>query len=133
VSGSLDLESGNFTEKVTGFSSRIANLFREKAHIVGEAVGTFKSAMDLQSSFQKLQEMEKAPEEGGAGGENVGGAGRRGRDQRSEVVTEERGADGLTESERQRKRDLEQEAASKGMVSFANNHVNDISKINYTC
>lgn len=45
--------------KCRGFGSRISGLMREKAHIVSETYGTLKTAVALQSSFTKLQEMEK--------------------------------------------------------------------------
>jgi hypothetical protein len=58
-----DLENVNVLKKAWGFGSRISGLVREKAHIVSETYGTIKTAVALQSSFSKLQEMEKKKEE----------------------------------------------------------------------
>ncbi|KAI9099478.1 hypothetical protein DFS34DRAFT_593128 [Phlyctochytrium arcticum] len=64
----MDAEDGPVLKRAWGFGSRFAGIMREKAHIIGETVGTFKTALDLQSSFAKLQEMEKKKEEKKAAG-----------------------------------------------------------------
>ncbi|RKO91127.1 X-domain of DnaJ-containing-domain-containing protein, partial [Blyttiomyces helicus] len=58
----IDAEDGPIIRRAWGFGSRVAGLMREKAHIVGETVGTLRTALDLQSSFAKLQNMEKKKE-----------------------------------------------------------------------
>ncbi|KAJ3017311.1 hypothetical protein HKX48_003625 [Thoreauomyces humboldtii] len=61
--GKMDAEDGPVLKRAWGFGSRFAGAFREKAHIIGETVGTLRTAMDLQSSFSKLQELEKKKED----------------------------------------------------------------------
>ncbi|KAJ3260292.1 hypothetical protein HK103_000927 [Boothiomyces macroporosus] len=89
--------NGNVFNRTWGFGSRFVNGFREKAHIISETVGTVKTAFDLQSSFTKLQNLEKKAE--GEGEENA--------------VQKE-----LTDEERELKAKLEHEAASKGMEAL---------------
>jgi hypothetical protein len=81
-----------------GFGYRFANGLKEKAHIVSETVGTVRTAFDLQSSFTKLQEMEKR----GQPDDETGQA----------IQTE------FTKEEQELKARLEQEAASKGMEAL---------------
>ncbi|KAJ3277158.1 hypothetical protein HDV01_000210 [Terramyces sp. JEL0728] len=89
--------NGNMFNRTWGFGSRFVNGFKEKAHIISETVGTVKTAFDLQSSFTKLQNLEKKAE--GEGEENA--------------VQKE-----LTDEERELKAKLEHEAASKGMEAL---------------
>lgn len=58
----IDLDDANVLKKAWGFGSRITTLMREKAHIVGETYGTIRVAVALQSSFSKLQQIEKENE-----------------------------------------------------------------------
>ncbi|KAJ3282134.1 hypothetical protein HDU76_008770, partial [Blyttiomyces sp. JEL0837] len=78
----IDAEEGPVFKRAWGMGSRWVGLMKEKVHIVGETVGTFKTALDLQTSFAKLHEMEKKKEEAvanaaaaAAGGNAGGGAG----------------------------------------------------------
>jgi hypothetical protein len=81
-----------------GYTYRLANGLKEKAHIVSETVGTVKTAFDLQSSFTKLQEMEKRgqPE-----------------DENGSAVQKE-----FSKEEQELKAKLEHEAATKGMEAL---------------
>ncbi len=88
----LDAEEGHVFKRVWGFGSKFSASMKEKAHIVSETVGTFKTALDLQSSFVKLQEMDKKK---GEEGERV-----------------------LTEAEQQQRQKLEYEAATKGLEAL---------------
>ncbi|KAI9208520.1 X-domain of DnaJ-containing-domain-containing protein [Polychytrium aggregatum] len=97
----MDVEHGDVFAKVFGFGTRIHANFKEKAHVVSETVGTFQTAMDLQKSFQKLQEIEKKTDE-----------------KRKEKGAAETDAHVLTEEEAQLKLKLEREAADKGMQAL---------------
>jgi hypothetical protein len=91
---------GHLFKRAWGYGSRFANGFREKAHIISETVGTVKTAIDLQSSFSKLQEMERrTPTENGEDAEDA-------------VNIQ------LSPEEQELKAKLEEEAASKGMEAL---------------
>ncbi|KAI9015177.1 X-domain of DnaJ-containing-domain-containing protein [Gaertneriomyces semiglobifer] len=105
----IEAEDGPVLKRAWGFGNRVAGLMREKAHIIGETVGTFKTAMDLQSSFAKLKEIEKKKEgkkDDKAGKENGSSSQERGDDMQ------------LTPEEEELKRTLEAEAASKGIEAL---------------
>ncbi|KAL2913267.1 DnaJ-like protein [Polyrhizophydium stewartii] len=55
----INAEDGPVLWRVWGFGSRFTGAIKEKTHILNETVGTFRTALDLQSKFAKLQEMEK--------------------------------------------------------------------------
>lgn len=61
----FDAEEGPIYKRVWGYSMKGFGHMKEKAHIVSETVGTFRSAIDLQQKFAKLQDMEKKKAEGG--------------------------------------------------------------------
>ncbi|KAJ1569148.1 hypothetical protein HK405_009219, partial [Cladochytrium tenue] len=66
-SAKIDAEDGPVLRRAWGIGSKWMGMVREKAYIVGETVGTFKTALDLQTSFNKLQEIEKKKERAAAG------------------------------------------------------------------
>ena len=86
----MDAEEGHVFKRVWGFGSKFSASMKEKAHIVSETVGTFKTALDLQSSFVKLQEMDKKKD----------------------------GDDSLSQAEQQQRQKLEYEAATKGLEAL---------------
>ncbi|KAI8800607.1 X-domain of DnaJ-containing-domain-containing protein [Cladochytrium replicatum] len=104
----VEAEEGPMFRRAWGYGNRVAGMMREKAHIINETVGTFKTALDLQTSFQKLQEMEKKKAEKGVenGAAGAGGA------------TAEDDEMFLTAEERELKQKLEFEAASKGLEAL---------------
>ncbi|EGF82589.1 hypothetical protein BATDEDRAFT_4191, partial [Batrachochytrium dendrobatidis JAM81] len=57
--------------RVWGLGSRVSGAIKEKTHILNETVGTFRTALDLQSKFTKLQEMDKKTKKTGEGGEKT--------------------------------------------------------------
>ena len=87
----MDAENGSLFSRAWGYGARVTGAVREKGHIIADTVGTLKTAIDLQTSFNKLQTMEKEREEKG------------------EVPSAEH---------EQLKSKLEQEAASKGMEAL---------------
>ncbi|RKP02785.1 hypothetical protein CXG81DRAFT_10394 [Caulochytrium protostelioides] len=89
-----DAEDGPVLRRAWGFGNQVAGMMREKAHILGETFGTFKTALDLRHSFTKLQEMEAQRE-------------------KEEAASGEIAAD--TSGARER---LEREAADKGMEAL---------------
>jgi len=54
-----DVDNGAIHRKLFGYTTKFSSLVREKGHIFSETVGTLKTAIDLQQSFNKLQEAEK--------------------------------------------------------------------------
>jgi len=54
-----DVDNGAIHRKLFGYTSKFTGLMREKGHIISETVGTLRTAIDLQQSFNKLQEAEK--------------------------------------------------------------------------
>lgn len=90
--------NAHLLKRAWGYGTRFANGFREKAHIISETVGTVKTAFDLQSSFTKLQEMEKRSEDSEASDDAVNIQ--------------------LTPEEQELKARLEEEAATKGMEAL---------------
>ncbi|ORX82859.1 DnaJ-domain-containing protein [Anaeromyces robustus] len=54
-----EVDNGAIHRKLFGYTSKFTGLVREKGHIFSETVGTLKTAIDLQQSFNKLQEAEK--------------------------------------------------------------------------
>jgi len=54
-----DVDNGAIHRKLFGYTTKFTGLMREKGHIFSETVGTLKTAIDLQQSFNKLQEAEK--------------------------------------------------------------------------
>lgn len=86
----IDSSDAQILKRAWGFGSRFTMGLKEKAHIISETVGTVKTALDLQSSYTKLKEMEN----------------------KTDVQVE------LTREEQQLKSKLEQEAASKGMEAL---------------
>ncbi|KAJ3068789.1 hypothetical protein HDU98_008097 [Podochytrium sp. JEL0797] len=111
VNAKLDAESGTtmYTRWV-GAGNRWAGAVREKAHIVSETVGTLKTAIDLQSSFAKIQEMDKKNDPNAVVTEKPGG-----KKVEKKVDEGPRGPDGMTDTERELRSKLEKEAAEKGM------------------
>ncbi|KAJ3039672.1 hypothetical protein HDV00_012016 [Rhizophlyctis rosea] len=129
----FEAEDGPMFRRAWGFGSRVAGLMREKAHIINETVGTFKTAMDLQASFAKLQEIDKKKEEKGKGkgGEVVNGSGGNGASPVHEkppggARTSNGAADShhsdtedeMTPEEAELRQKLEFEAATKGMEAL---------------
>ncbi|KAJ3299956.1 hypothetical protein HK104_005653 [Borealophlyctis nickersoniae] len=106
----LEADEGPVYRRAWGFGSRVAGLMREKAHIINETVGTFKTALELQTSFAKLQEMEKKKEEKRKTKE--GGT--------ADATKEEEEAEEEESSpqEQELRQKLEYEAASKGMEAL---------------
>ncbi|TPX71691.1 hypothetical protein SpCBS45565_g00756 [Spizellomyces sp. 'palustris'] len=113
----IDAEEGPVFKRAWGFGSRMAGIMREKAHIIGETVGTFKTALDLQSSFAKLQEMEKKKDEkkNGTVGEGQSATADKPPNPSSDATKD----DGeMTAEERELRTKLEYEAASKGLEAL---------------
>jgi hypothetical protein len=88
----IDSEEGHVFKRVWGFGSKFSGMMKEKAHIVSETVGTIRTAIDLQASFNKLQELDKQ------GQSTTGGS-----------------SGGTTAEQRQK---LEYETAAKGMEAL---------------
>jgi len=81
-------ENGAIHKKIFGYTNKFTSKMKEKGHVLSEAVNTYKSAFELQSSFEKIQLQDKM----NATNEN------------------------MTEEEKRKLMDqLEQEAALKGM------------------
>ena len=55
----LDTSNGNVLQRALGFGSVFTGAIKEKAHIINEAYGTFRTALDLQNKFTKLQDLDK--------------------------------------------------------------------------
>ncbi|EGF76923.1 hypothetical protein BATDEDRAFT_92309 [Batrachochytrium dendrobatidis JAM81] len=89
--------------RVWGLGSRVSGAIKEKTHILNETVGTFRTALDLQSKFTKLQEMDKKTKKTGEGGEKTV-------DEDVEVE--------LTPQEQELRTQLEYEAATKGLEAL---------------
>jgi hypothetical protein len=116
-SAKLEAEEGgkSVLKRAWGMGSHFVGVMREKAHIVNETVGTFKTALDLQSSFSKLNEMDKKKETAAAaGGANGGEAGAKKSDATSTIDEEA----GMSQEERELRMKLEYEAASKGLEAL---------------
>ncbi|KAJ3059118.1 hypothetical protein HK102_010148, partial [Quaeritorhiza haematococci] len=109
-----DVEEGPVLRRAWGLGSRFAGIMKEKAHIINETVGTFRTALDLQTSFAKLQEMEKKKEEKKKKKDD-GSSSDTGRKDPTESDTDE---DHLTAEERELRQKLEFEAASKGLEAL---------------
>ncbi|KAI8915877.1 X-domain of DnaJ-containing-domain-containing protein [Gorgonomyces haynaldii] len=88
----IDAEAGGLFKRAWGLTARFTGAVREKGHILADTVGTFKTAIDLQTSFNKLQNIENE----------------RAQNELSE----------LTPEQEQLKTKLEHEAASKGMEAL---------------
>ncbi|KAJ3196130.1 hypothetical protein HK101_009963 [Irineochytrium annulatum] len=133
----VDAEEGPVLKRAWGLGSRWYGVMREKAHIVGETVGTFKTAIDLQTSFAKLQEMEKKKEgkrkdplangsaEGGeaggpsgAGGATNGSPGAATNGRAKDATSEDHEEYEPTQEERELRQRLEAEAAMKGLEAL---------------
>ncbi|KAJ3194776.1 hypothetical protein HDU67_004596 [Dinochytrium kinnereticum] len=120
----IDAEEGPVFKRAMGFGSRWVGLMREKAHIVGETVGTFKTAIDLQTSFAKLQEMEKKKEqkkkEADVVADSLGGSTDEANGGRRKDATspDDDSAYEITPEERELRQKLEFEAASKGLEAL---------------
>ncbi|KAJ3022045.1 UNVERIFIED_CONTAM: hypothetical protein HDU68_009346 [Siphonaria sp. JEL0065] len=101
----LDAEQGgSLYTRWIGAGNQWAGAFREKAHIVSETVSTIKTAIDLQTSFAKIQELEKQNDP--ATTDNVP----------SNVKTNGAKAKHLADAERETERvKLQQDAAEKGL------------------
>jgi len=54
-----EVDNGAIHRKLFGYTTKFSSIVREKGHIFSETVGTIKTAIDLQQSFNKLQEAEK--------------------------------------------------------------------------
>ncbi|TPX33482.1 hypothetical protein SmJEL517_g03602 [Synchytrium microbalum] len=106
----MDTDEGHLFKKVWGFSNRLNSYVKEKSHILGETVGTFRTALDLQSSFAKLQDMEKKKEERRST--------RAEGDAENKEINQDEEDDGLTQEERELKTKLEYEAATKGLETL---------------
>jgi hypothetical protein len=87
----IEIESGSVFQKVWGYGSAFSLGMKEKAHLVSDVYGTIKTAASLQSTFTKLQDLEKKKEKADAE---------------------------LTEKELQERQKLEHEAAVKGMEAL---------------
>ncbi|KAJ3126579.1 hypothetical protein HK100_010188 [Physocladia obscura] len=109
----LDEESGDSVlKRWLGSGNRWAGAIREKAHIVSETVGTLKTAVDLQTSFARIKEMEKENTKGEGGSDTVT-AGVTAKDKDAQQVPP------MTEAERELLRaKLEREAAEKGLQAM---------------
>ncbi|TPX32945.1 hypothetical protein SeMB42_g07552 [Synchytrium endobioticum] len=109
----LDTEEGHLFKKVWGFGNRLTSFAAEKSHILKETVGTFRTALDLQSSFAKLQDMEKKKEERKTTRTVEGSM-----SDDSQIQNDDEDDDGLTLDERDLKSKLEYEAATKGLETL---------------
>ncbi|TPX62125.1 hypothetical protein PhCBS80983_g00664 [Powellomyces hirtus] len=120
--GKIDAEDGPVLKRAWGFGSRFAGAMREKAHIIGETVGTLRTAMDLQSSFSKLQELEKKKadkENGKVEGENgASPTGADGQPKTTEPATPKKTEEELAQEEQELRTKLEHEAATKGLEAL---------------
>ncbi|KAJ3121596.1 hypothetical protein HK098_003569 [Nowakowskiella sp. JEL0407] len=96
-------ENGDVFKRAWGFGNRVFGMVKEKGHILNETVGTLKTAVELQTSFIKLKELEKKSEEKKEKGSNGEAAG----DDYE-----------MTEEERELRRKLEAEATSKGLEAL---------------
>ncbi|KAJ3288050.1 hypothetical protein HDU79_005134 [Rhizoclosmatium sp. JEL0117] len=106
----LDAESGSTVyARWLGAGNRWIGAAREKAHIVSETVGTIKTAIDLQSSFAKIQELDKKADP------NAPPEDPKKEKKKSTIHDGPRGPDGMTDAERELRSKLEQEAAKKGL------------------
>lgn len=99
----LTSKNGHLFQRTWSWTSRFTNGLREKAHIIAETVGTVKTAYDLQSSFTKLQEIEKKATS------SSGDA-----DQDGKVASTQ----DWSQEDQELKAKLEQEAATKGMEAL---------------
>lgn len=111
----LDTEEGHIFTKVWGFGNRLTSFAAEKSHILKETVGTFRTALDLQSSFAKLQDMEKKKEERKSNRTVEGSSSSA---DNNTIPSNEDEEDGLTPQERDLKQKLEYEAATKGLETL---------------
>ncbi|KAJ3237732.1 hypothetical protein HDU77_011604 [Chytriomyces hyalinus] len=120
----LDAKMGDsMVKRWMGAGNSWASFVREKAHIATETVGTFKTAIDLQSSFSKIQEIDKRKESDADSAASGTGAANSHKSKTSSRLPESlaegpRGADGLTDAEREFRALLEKEAAAKGMEAL---------------
>lgn len=107
--GVLDVEEGDLLKKIWGWGNRVSGSVKEKAHIFNETVGTFRTALDLQTKFAKLQEMEKKKTEASekAAGGDKGGAGGGATDTSVDEA-----------EDRELRQRLESEAANKGLEAL---------------
>ncbi|KAI8609800.1 X-domain of DnaJ-containing-domain-containing protein [Chytriomyces sp. MP71] len=111
----LDAKSGQtMVKRWMGAGSSWASFVREKVHIVTETAGTFKTAIDLQSSFSKIQEIDARKDTDSTSPTN-----NKAKSRLPENLSEgPRGPDGLTDAERSFRALLEREAAAKGMEAL---------------
>lgn len=61
----IDAEQGDIFKRAWGFGGRFTGAVREKYHIIADTAGTLRIAIELQSSFSKLKQMEKQRQEQG--------------------------------------------------------------------
>ncbi|KAI8816702.1 X-domain of DnaJ-containing-domain-containing protein [Fimicolochytrium jonesii] len=117
--GKLDAEEGPILKRAWGFGNRFSGLMREKAHIIGETVGTFRTAMDLQSSFSRLQELEKKKEEKKPDdAENTVDASTNGSGPQPAPTTPPKTEEEIASEEQELRAKLEHEAATKGLEAL---------------
>ncbi|KAI8590026.1 X-domain of DnaJ-containing-domain-containing protein [Geranomyces variabilis] len=123
--GKIDAEDGPVLKRAWGFGSRFAGAMREKAHIIGETVGTLRTAMDLQSSFSKLQELEKKKEDKKNGtGDAALGSGEEGKKAdgtaapAADPLVPKKSEEQLEQEEKELRAKLEHEAATKGLEAL---------------
>ncbi|KAJ3413383.1 hypothetical protein HDV05_008094 [Chytridiales sp. JEL 0842] len=114
----MDAEEGgrNVFKKAWGMGSVLVGVMREKAHIVGETAYTFKTAMDLQSSFAKLQEMDKKKDSGAVQGDTKATAAAA--DGKKVEAASHKTPEELAQEERELRMKLEYEAATKGLEAL---------------
>ncbi|KAJ1340243.1 hypothetical protein BSLG_005129 [Batrachochytrium salamandrivorans] len=96
--------------RVWGLGSRVSGAIKEKTHIINETVGTFRTALDLQSKFTKLQEMDKKTKKND-GDKND-------RDASGGDANDDNGQVELTPEEQELRSKLEYEAATKGLEAL---------------
>ncbi|KAJ1565498.1 hypothetical protein HK096_002447 [Nowakowskiella sp. JEL0078] len=104
----IEAEEGHMFKRAWGFGNRVFGMVKEKGHILNETVGTFKTALELQTSFQKLQEIDKKKEDKKR--ESVG-----------EGETKPEGEDDdayMTAEDKELRHKLEAEATSKGLEAL---------------
>jgi len=52
-------ENGAIHKKIFGYTNKFTSKMKEKGHVISETVNTYKSALELQNSFEKIQMQDK--------------------------------------------------------------------------
>lgn len=55
------VDNGAIHKKIFGYTNKFTSKLKERSHAISETVGTIKSAYELQSSFEKLQQQAENP------------------------------------------------------------------------